>query len=203
MSQLNTTAYDLQRPTGRCAFTDVQLLPGDTYYATLVELTQEQLAQMSAADRSKNALGLRRLDVSAPAWEQGQRPENLFGYWKTIVAQPNQKKKMFVDDSVLLNLLERLAQATEPERIAFRHVLALILLRKKLLRYDGIEKRDDPDQDGPVQDWWQFTPKLDPAKGPLGKWHEGNTLSVLDPRLDDSQIEQVTAQLTQVLDGEL
>ena len=203
MSQLNTTTYDLQRPTGRCAFTDRPLLPGDTYYATLVDLTEDQLAQMPAAERAKNALGLRRLDVSAPAWEQGQRPEHLFGYWKTTAALPNQKKKVFVDDGVLLNLLERLAQATEPERIAFRHVLALILLRKKLLRYDGIEKRDDPDQDGPVQDWWVFTPKLDPAKGPMGKWREGDTLAVLDPKLDDSQIEQVTVQLTQVLEGEL
>ncbi len=203
MTQFNATAYDIERPTGRCAFTDVELQPGQTYYATLVELTDEQLAEMTPAERAKHALGFRRLDVSAEAWGRGDRPDRMFSYWKTTVAEPNEKKKVFVDDNVLMNLLERLADATEPERIAFRHVLSLILLRKKLLRYDGVDKRDDPGDDGPVQEWWVFTPKLDVSKGHFGKWNEGRTIEVLDPKLDETQIEQVTTQLSQVLEGDL
>ena len=65
------------------------------------------------------------------------------------------------------------------------------------------ERRDDPEGDGPVQEWWQFTPKLDVTKGHFGKWNEDEQINVLDPRLDESQIEQVTSQLGEILEAEL
>lgn len=195
MSQFNAPAYDIARPTGRCAFTDRPLEPRDTYYATLVELTDEEMQQLSPEDRAKNALGLRRLDVAADVWEQGQRPDRLFSFWKSTVPEPSEKKKVFVDDSVLMNLVERLGEETDPQRLAFRHVLALILMRKKLLRYDGAETRDDGV-------YWLLTPKVDLSKGPMGKWDEDRQLAVLDPKLDGEQILQVTQQIGDVLEGE-
>ena len=204
MSQFNVPTYDVARPTGRCAFTDRELTPGEPYFATLVELTDDELAEMSPQDRAKNVLGLKRLDVSAEMWEQGHRPEHLFGFWKTTVPEPDEKKKLFVDDAILMNLLQRLADATEPQRIAFRYVLALILMRKKFLRYDGSERRE-AEVEGEIvtQEWWQLTPKLDLSKGPLGKWNENETIEVLDPKLDESRIEEVTQQLGEILEAEL
>ena len=67
----------------------------------------------------------------------------LFSHWESTVPQPNEKKKIFVDDAVLMNLLVRLADTDQPQRLAFRFVLALILMRKKLLRYEGAQKRPD------------------------------------------------------------
>ena len=179
MSQFQPS-YDIQRPTGQCAATGESLEPGQTYYATLVEAGDD----------------LHRVDVSEPAWREGFRPPGLFSYWKTQVPEPTQKKKLFVDDAVLMNLLERLADATQPQRLAFRYVLALILMRKKLLRFDTVEKRGE-------QEWWVFTPKLDLSKGPRGKWDEQRQIEVLDPHLDAGQIEQVTSQLGQILEAEL
>ena len=146
---------------------------------------------------------MKRVDVGVDAWDGGFRPPGLFSYWKTTIPEPSEKRKTFVDDAVLMNLLRRLEDAAEPRRLAFRYVVALILMRKKLLRYDGSERVVDPSGDGPVQEWWCFTPKLDVSKGHFGKWDEDETLRVLDPNLDAEQIEAVTAQLGEVLDGEL
>lgn len=190
MSQFNATSYEIPRTSGVCASTGRALEPGETYYAVLIDIPEVQGGDAPM-------LGLARVDVSAQAWEGGYRPEHLFSYWKSVVPAPNEKKKLFVDDAVLMNLLRRLADTDQPQRLAFRYVLALILMRKKLLRYDGV--RHDDDQ----QPWWLLTPKLDVAKGPLGKWNAEDTLEVLDPRLDESQIEQVTQQLGEILEAEL
>lgn len=208
MSQFNAPAYEITRSTGQCALTGRTLEPGEAYMSTLVE------SDPTAAVTPATALGLHRVDVSMEAWDQGQRPQRLFSHWKSIVPQPNQKKKLFVDDEVLMNLLRRLADASEPQRLAFRFVLALILMRKKLLRYDGSEKRTETvtttNEDGSAgetkmveREWWLMTPKLDAKKGHFGKWNEDDRIDVLDPHLDEAQIQQVTQQLNEILDAEL
>jgi hypothetical protein len=204
MSSFNAPAYELARCGGRCAFTDQPLNPGDAYIAMLVEEGDV----------------LKRLDASLAAWDEGRQPEHLFSYWKTIVPMANQKKKQFVDDQVLMNLLQRLADAAQPQRVAFRFVLMLILMRKKMVRYDRTERRPAPPADAaavnenssaPVeapppqgdQEWWVLTPKLDLTKGPMGKWNEDEKLYVLDPHLDEQSTRQVTDQLGEILQAEL
>jgi hypothetical protein len=220
MSQFNTPSYEIPRTSGICACNGRELVPGEAYFAALIEFTQEQAAAAaeelksgggkaggSAKDKAiaaLTALGMCRIDISSDAWGEGFRPEGLFSYWKSTVPEPNAKKKMFVDDAVLMNLLERLADATEPDRLAFRYVLALILMRKKLLRYDGNDNRMAQEDGEPVeQTWWKLTPKLDLAKGPMGKWHPDIRLEVLDPKLDETRVEQVMQQLGEILQAEL
>mgnify|MGYP007059398279 CR=1 FL=1 len=205
-TQLNS-ACDIERPTGQCAYTGRVLEPGEDYIATLVELDLSQPSQgeRPTAGSAPTGLGLKRLDVSLEAWEQGSRPDNLFGYWRTTVAQPNEKRKLFVDNDILMNLFRRLEDAQEDERLAFRFVLGMILMRKKLLRYDGTEKRQAEDAEGNTvtQDWWLVTPKLDLSKGPLGKWNDAGRMAMLDPHMDEQRIVQVTEQLGQILEAEL
>ena len=209
MTQFNAPTYDIERPSGQCAFTGRSLEPGDAYIATLVELDDEarKLLEQSQSNQARTsaALGLKRLDVSVQAWDEEQRPDNLFSYWRTHVPQPNQKKRLFVDDHVLMNLLQRLADTDDAQRLAFRFVLALILMRKRLLRYDRTEHRPGGDDAGNrrEEEWWIVTPKLDLLKGPLGKWSDDDTLAVLNPHLDDDQVQQVTEQLSEVLEAEL
>jgi len=211
MGQFNTPSYEIPKTSGVCVSNGRELVTGEPYYAALIEydggLRAEETSDGAGKDKAAEALralGLCRVDISPEAWEEGFRPDGLFGFWKSTVPEPNQKKKMFVDDAVLMNLLERLADATEPERLAFRYVLALILMRKKLLRYDGNETRAVEVDGEPVeQTWWKLTPKLDLAKGMLGKWHPDVRLSVLDPKLDESRVEQVMQQLGEILEAEL
>lgn len=197
MSQL-TPGYDVQKPSGVCASTGRALEPGEACYSALVDIPVQQR-------EPGDALGMKRVDVSVEAWGEGFRPAALFSFWKTTVPDPQQKKKMFVDDAVLMNLLRRLEDTAEPTRLAFRHVVALILMRKKLLRYDGNETAEVAGDDGETatQTWWVMTPKLDVSKGHFGKWATDDTLRVLDPKLDEAGVEQVTQQLGEVLEAEL
>ncbi len=213
MSQYNTPAYEIERGSGRCALTGRALTPGETYIATLVEVdalsspdaaaeNQTPTASSSANPNSAvGGLGLRRLDVSLQAWEENQRPPRLFSHWRTVVPHPNEKKKLFVDDGVLMNLFARLADTTQPDRLAFRFVLGLILMRKKMLRYDRSQQQTD--QAGNPVEVWRLTPKLDVTKGPMGKWNEEEQLTLFNPHLDDAAIAQVTQQLTEILHAEL
>jgi hypothetical protein len=190
MSTFQSTGYDIERASNRCAATGRELKPGDPFVTALI-------------DDGQNLL---RADYCLDAWQDGNRPDRLFSFWHSVVPQPDARRKLFVDDEVLMNLLHRLEDADQPDRIAFRFVLMLILMRKKLLRYDRTEKRpvDHPAHDPTEQaEWWILTPKLDLAKGPLGKWNQSQSIAVLDPRLDDERIRQVTEQLGQILHAEL
>lgn len=195
MTQFNAPAYDIQRPTGQCAYTARKLEVGETYIATLVEMDEEQIAAARAAAASGKggnasaALGFKRLDISTEEWQKGHRPDRLFSHWKSVVRSPNQKKKIFVDDEVLVGLFRKLADAAEPERIAFRYVLMLILMRKRLLKYEGTRKASE---NGALREWWRVTQKGD-----------AEPVEVLDPKLDESQIQNVMEQLGEVLDAEV
>ena len=211
MTQLNANTYDIQRPTGVCAASGRALEPGEDYVAVLVDPPEEERIAAQAegdtpVEKTKDAQGelpLIRIDLSTEAWDAGFRPPHLFGYWRTVVLEPNEKKRLLVGNAAIQELMLNLADAEEDRQLAFRYVLALILLRKKLLRHDKIDRREDPTGDGPVQDWWLFTPKQDIEKGHFGKWNEEMQFEVLDPHIDATQVQSVTEQLGQVLELEL
>lgn len=159
--------WEVQRSAGRCAGTDRELTPGEEYYAALVD----------------KETCFERCDYSCEYWEE-HRPE-VFSFWKTRIALPNQKKKLFVDDGILINFFERLAQETEPVRVHFRFVLALILMRKRLLKYQDSVRKDG------VEVWqMRFVRETD--------IHE-----VVNPQLDEEQIQHVSEELSSILEGAL
>ncbi len=201
MTQFNTPAYDIERPTGTCAVAGRKREPGEHYMAMLIEVDAPDGSTGKAT--ASGGFGLKRLDVSMHAWEQGHRPQELFCFWRSTVPEPGRKKRLFVDDAVLMNLLDRLADTDKPQRLAFRFVLALILMRKRLLRYDGTQKRPIEGTQAEAREWWLVTPKLDLTKGPLGKWDDARQMQVLNPHLGEEQIRQVTEQLNEILEAEL
>jgi hypothetical protein len=212
MTQFHAPAYDIQRPTGQCAFTGRKLEPGEPYIAALVEIDPEAEPPASAGktpatgvkgavSSAAAALGMRRLDISTQAWDQGQRPSRLFSFWRSTVPQPNQKRKLLVDDDVLLNLFRRLQDADGSQRQAFRFVLGLILMRKRLLRYDGSFHKTVGQVE---QEWWRVTPRAAPGTGVPGSGgYEAQTLELLNPQLDDQKVQEVTLQLGEVLEAQL
>ena len=214
MNWINAPVYDIQRPTGYCTATGQLLEPGQTYMATLVEMDGQAADTATSQTRvdqekspvkkkkgSRNSLkansssasdsaGLKRVDISIDAWEQGHRPDRLFSYWRSTVPLPHEKKNLFVNDEVLMDLLTRLGDHDQPDRQSFRFVLALILMRKRLLRYECSEKRTDAC--GLEQEWWQMKPK-----------GSDQLIDVLKPQINDEQIQKVTEQLGQILEAEL
>ena len=92
---------------------------------------------------------------------------------------------MFVDDSVLIDLFQRLEGRDGQEDIRLRFVLALILMRKRLLRYEGMAQ-------GVAPETWRMRPR--------GTDEE---VTVINPQLTESQIGEVSQQLSGILAEEV
>ncbi len=159
--------WETAKPTGTCSVSGRQLEEGEEYYAVFFE----------------EGDSFRRVDYSLESWD-GQ-PANAFCFFKTRVPiQEEKKKKLFVDDGMLINFFERLASETEPVRLQFRFVLALILMRKRILRYEETVRDDGAEL-------WQMR---------LVK--EKSLHRVLNPHLTDEQIAGVSIQLGAILNGD-
>lgn len=159
--------YSVTRPQGRCAVSGRTIAPGERFFAGLRE----------------TPAGFERVDVSAECWEGFDRGD-LLAFWQATMPEPNAKKPMFVDDAVLCDLFERLADAEEPAKRNFSFVLGLILMRKRLLSYEST-RRDDHGE------WWVV--KLKGREQPL---------EMLNPHLDEEQTREVSGQLSEVLNAE-
>ena len=132
MAIFNTSTYRFVRPTGRCAFSGQTIRPGVEYTACLVE------------NDENDALG--REDVSLEAWDAGERPERLFAFWRASMPSSEAKPNPFLGDDELLAIFEQLCESPEDsteQQATFRFLLALLLLRKRLLRQDGSRSGGD------------------------------------------------------------
>jgi hypothetical protein len=118
--------FEVQRCTRCCAATERALDPGDECYSVL---------EIAGAD-------VVRKDYSPEAWKGA--PETAFGWWKSRVPEPTAKKIKLAPNDVLLELFDQLAN--NPEQQDLRYVLALLLVRRRVLRVDVThERRDDED----------------------------------------------------------
>ena len=167
--------YQVARSTGRCEATGEVLEPGSPCVAALCDEPEQG--------------GFRRLDYSVDAWEGGARPTGLFSFWRTNVPEPHTRKRLLVDDEVLLDLLDRLADAEAPRKLAFRFVITLVLLRKRLLKFDRREE-------APEGVRWHLS-----RRGAAGSSEA--TWVVADPGLGDDDIVDLHEQLGEVLQGDL
>lgn len=161
------TDFEVARSQGVCIVTGRTLGEGDAFYAVLFDGPD----------------GFVRQDYSVEAWTEP--PENAFCFWKSQVPKKGQKKKnVIVDNGVLIDFFERLTGEPEPVKVQFRFVLALMLMRKRLLRY---EETHDVDGD----ETWTMTLTTDDSA------HE-----VVNPHLQDDEIDAVSEQLTAILHGD-
>jgi hypothetical protein len=166
--------WEVQRTTGRCAVTGRELAEGEEFYAVLF-------------DRGET---LERADYSLDAWTGP--PDGAFCVWKSRVPTKETKQQLWVDNDVLANLFVRLGQAHEVEKLRFRFVLALLLMRKRLLKYEQTQFDED-------QEYWQMR-----FVGEIANRIDGGPLHrVLNPQLSDDQIEAVSEQLSAILHGDV
>ncbi len=159
--------WEIDKPLGQCCGTGKKIEYGEEYFAALVETDE----------------GLERRDFCADYWES-EKPD-VFCYWKSKLASPDEKKQIFVDDEMLMAFFERLGREKEQEKINFRFVLALILMRKRRLKYDP--------------------PKVEASKEiwRLRVVGEKEFVEVINPHLDEGQIEQLSSQLSEILQTDL
>ncbi len=159
--------WEIDKPLGHCSGTGREIGCGEEYYAALVE-TEE---------------GFQRRDFSAEYWQE-EKP-SVFCYWKTKLPDSDKKKRLFVDDEMLMAFFERLAEESEQEKVNFRFVLMLVLMRKRRLKYDSSRIEGD-------KEIWR-----------LRIVGEQEFVEVLNPHLDEEQIEQLSSQIGQILQVDL
>jgi hypothetical protein len=119
------TEYQIQPNTRRCAATGRELLPGQPYYSVLLD----------------EAGKLVRKDYSREAW-QGP-PPGAFSFWAGRISPPQSRRRPPIDDDLLADCFQRLEGQTEPGRLNFRYVLALLLMRRRRLRFEEAEQGPD------------------------------------------------------------
>ena len=160
--------YDVARPLGKCAVSGADIVAGQKFMAALRE----------------TPAGFERVDVSLEAWPQFDR-KDVLAFWQTTMPKHEQKKKVFVDDQVLCELFERLADTTEPAKINFRFVLGLILMRKRMIIYENTRHEEG-------KEIWSVR-----FKG------REDRLDLVNPKLDEQQVLEVSQQLSEILNEEL
>src|SRR5215471_4754291 len=170
----SNTGYEIARATGVCAASGRPIAVGEEFIAALRQGEGEER--------------LERVDYSVEAWRGGARPAGLFGYWRAKMEPLDARKKPFIDDAALMDLFEQLEEAQEPARVAFRYLLALMLIRKRLLRYEG-NRRDGGAQVMLVRVWTPASATPAPV------------CEVVDPGMDDRAVAEAIEQLTAVMAG--
>ena len=159
--------WEINRPLGQCSGSGRKIEAGEDYYGALVEGHQ----------------GLERRDFCDEYWEQ-EKPQ-VYCFWKTRLAAPDEKKELFISDDMLMAFFERLANETHPEKLSFRFVLALVLMRKRRLKYDSTK------MDGNREIWC------------LRVTGEKDVVDVANPHLTEDQIEQLSSQIGQIFQADL
>lgn len=164
--------YNIAKTGGTCIQCQQPLSPGDQFTAVVRQVNQE----------------LQREDYCLDCWSgrQDNDATELLATWRSSIARPKEKRKLFLDDDLLVNFFQRLADDQSEVQVTFRYVLALVLMRKKLLVYDRAERLDDGTE------VWKMH-----FKG------GDQTHSVIDPKMDETKIADVSSQLGQILEGQL
>jgi len=155
--------WQISKTLGQCCGTGAKFEVGQEYFAALVETDE----------------GFERRDFSVGFWQEEKPP--VYCYWKTKMVSPEQKKRLFVDDYMLMTFFERLGAETDSQKVDFRFVLTLVLMRKRILKYDSSRTVDG-------REVWQ-----------LRVTGENRTVEAVNPHLSGDKIEQLSSQIGQIL----
>ena len=155
--------WEIKKTLGQCFGTDEEFQIGQEYFAALVAVEE----------------GFERQDFGVEYWKEN-KPE-VYCFWKTKMVDPQHKKKLFIDDEMLMSFFERLGEETDQEKINFRFVLTLVLMRKRKLKYLSDAIRDGNEI-----------------------WHmrvagQGREVTVVNPHLSEDQIEELSEQMGQIM----
>ncbi len=156
------TDYQIQPSTRRCAASGREIQPGERFYSVLVD---------------EGGAFVRR-DYSESNWSGP--PEGAFSFWKTRLGFDRKPRRPPIDDELLVECFRRLDRESEPKQIAFRFVLALLLVRRKRLRLED-SSRD-----------------LLQLRCP----RTGERFQAIDPGIPDDELESVQEEVFRVLGWE-
>jgi hypothetical protein len=165
--------YQIQTNTRRCALSGRSLEPGDRFFTVLV-------------DTGGN---LERRDYCADAWSGP--PAEAFSFWSGRITAPEAKRLPPIDTELLLDCFQRLAGQDDPERVRFRYIVALLLVRRKKLRLVDSEATGVRGQGPQVSE--------DQSVMTLRNPHDGQVYKVIDPKLSADEMTAVQDEVYRLL----
>jgi hypothetical protein len=158
--------YQIQANTRRCAVSGRELRPGEKFYSVLLD---------------EGGTFVRK-DYGSEAWHGP--PEGTFSFWAGRVPAAEASRRPRIDDELLLDCFGRLQGQTDPGRVNFRYIVALLLLRRKRFRFEEVRVRDG-----------QETLLLRCAR-------TGGLYEVVNPRLTNEEMAAVQEEVFKVLGWE-
>lgn len=167
-----SSSYEIARPTRRCAATGRELQVGERFVAALV--------------RDPEADAYLRHDYAPEAWDSGARPSlQLVASWRSTVPEPTGRRSPFIGEDELMDVFEQLDGATESSAITFRYMIALMLIRKRRLVYEGA------------------APGIIKVRVKVPAAQEQPPLvEVVDPQLDEERIAEAIEQVGRIISGD-
>jgi hypothetical protein len=157
--------YDIERSGKCCATTGREFAPGEAFYSVL------------AAD----AGGYKRSDFCMEAWHGP--PPGAVAYWKSQMPSKTAPKPPWAPNEALLDFLDELAE--QPDKQDMRYVLALLLVRRRVLRLEEEIPGDGGPDGGPGKTIF-YCPRRDAT-------HEIEAIVPSSQRADE--IQQILAKL--------
>ena len=189
--------YQISRRAGRCTACSRDFARGEEHYSALVAEPPPPVKQSgdekppapageAPGPPGHASMPYRRLDFCAACWKP-EAADGFFSFWKTAVPDedPDKDKPLArrIDTETVYEMFRRLEGQPDPEKQKFRFILALILMRKKRLRFTGV------------------------ASGAQGEHlvledrTEGVTHKVLDPGLAEEEIDSLKGAVDRLLRG--
>jgi hypothetical protein len=158
------TQYDLAAPARVCAATSRVLHPGERLVSVLTD----------------EGGTLVRRDYAPDGWSGP--PPNAVAHWFGKVPAKDAPRRPAVNEPLLFDCFDHLAGQPEPSKVHFRYVVALLLMRRKKLKFEDVKRTPDGGEVLVVRDT-----------------RSGKRVEVPDPRLSEAEIQAVQAEVFQVL----
>lgn len=108
--------FEVERCTRHCAVTGRQFVEGEEFYSALVPEGHH----------------VKRRDYSIEAWQGA--PAEAIGWWKSKIPKADHSQPRLAPSEILLKLFHELEQ--QPEQRDMRYVLALLMIRRRILRLE-------------------------------------------------------------------
>ena len=160
------TNYQIHGPARVCAATGRELAAGEPVFSVL---------------RDENGQFV-RTDYAADAWPGP--PAGAVAWWNGRVPDAGRQTRPAINDDLLADCFEHLSGTTDPARLRFRYVVALLLMGRKRFKFEDARNRDDRDT-------------LVVRDARTGRRHE-----VEDPQMTDPEMDAVRDEVFRVLGWE-
>jgi len=160
------TEYEISKTRGQCSVSGRVFAENESFYTVLLETPQ----------------GYERRDIAPECWSGP--PEGAVCHFKARLPEKSQPRKTIVDDAVLVDFFRRLEKAEDEHKLRFRFVLSLVLLRKRLLKYERTDRTA-------AGEFWEMRLTRDKT-----------VHRVFHPSMNEQEIDALTRELGAVLEGQ-